>query len=56
MKTKQQHIYVASETLSDGSVVWAAVIGDLRLDCISENDAYELANKIEAAIEAHTIE
>ena len=59
MKTKQQQAYTASETLSDGSLVWSVILRNVirfDCDCISENDAIELCNKLESAIETHSIE
>lgn len=54
-KPRQQQACTASETLSDGSLVWSVILLDvIRFDCITERDAIYLANKLEAAIEEHT--
>ncbi len=50
----QQHLYVNSETLTDGSKVWSVFIGQTKLDCLDESHAYALAVELRKAIEAHT--
>jgi hypothetical protein len=47
---------IIERKLSDGSSVFDVAIGSLLLPAITEKDAAQLADKIEAAIEAHTNE
>lgn len=49
-------IRVIEEMLSDGSLVYNVRIGDLVLPAVSEQDSYDLADKIDSAIRAHTNE
>lgn len=42
--------------LTDGSIVYNLHLSDVLLHCCSERDARALAEKISAAIDAHTLE
>ena len=43
-----------SVSLSDGSMVYDVTLGGIVLHAVTEDDAYALADKIVAAIEAHS--
>jgi hypothetical protein len=47
-------IRIVSETLSDGSKVFNVNINGAVLECITEKDAYALAETMKAAVEKHT--
>lgn len=49
-------IRVIEETLSDGSLAYNVRIGDIVLPAVSEQDSYDLVDKLESAIRAHTNE
>lgn len=49
-------LFVKREKLSDGSFVHNVLIGDLVCHATSEDDAWELAEKIADAINEHTTE
>ena len=49
-------VKIITETLSDGSKVFAVVLSESRFDCISESDAVSLADKLISALQSHLIE
>ena len=55
MKTKE-HFSVISETLSDGSKVFAVVVNTLRFDCISEDHAIDVVGALLEALHNKIIE
>ncbi len=59
-KTKQKAnspdtlIFVISEKLSDGSLVYNVVLGEHKWHAVDQDEARELANKFSDAINDHT--
>jgi hypothetical protein len=49
-------INIESERFGDGSEVFNVLLGSIRLPAVSQDDAVELADKIQKAIDAHTNE
>lgn len=47
-------IFIIPETLTDGSRVFDVKVGNVKLQAVTRDDAFEFAEKIRAAVDDHT--